>query len=262
MTNAPHSLTSEMRAALAWWELAGVDQDFSNDPTDWLKPKTTEQDLKRPTEVQTTKRSPQQDQSQTQGANASAAVERVDLLGDSPPLSLAEFQQYWREAPGLDAIGPRGRVPPRGPVEAELMVLVLDPEQQDSGRLLNGPRGRLLSNMLAAMGHVEDETYVASALPRHTPMADVETIAAAGMTAVTLHHIALAAPKRLIVLGANIPPLLGHESPNGILSLPEINQRLASVPLLIGQGLDSMMTMPRLKPRFWRRWIEWSANVP
>ncbi|EAQ30341.1 hypothetical protein NAP1_06175 [Erythrobacter sp. NAP1] len=141
------------------------------------------------------------------------------------------------------------------------MVLVLDPEERDSDRLLNGTCGQLLDRILTAMRLPEDAVYLASALPRHTPMADAATIAAAGMDAVTLHHISLVAPKRLIAFGSSIPPLLGHELTKDVSSLREINHEKRSVPLMVSEGLDAMMAMPRLKARFWRRWMEWSADL-
>ena len=113
--------------------------------------------------------------------------------------------------------------------------------------------------MLSAMGLNEQETYIASVLPRHTPMADTEQLAASGMDAVTMHHIMLAQPERILTFGANISSLFAHKLTKDGLSLREINQKQAQVPLLESQSLESMMTMPRLKARFWRRWIEWSA---
>jgi DNA polymerase len=139
------------------------------------------------------------------------------------------------------------------------MVLVIDPEEGDRERLLSGPQGRLLARILAAMRLADEAVYVASALPRHTPMADTAALAAGGMDSVTLHHIALVQPKRLVAFGANILPLLGHELTKDIVHLREINQNWGSIPLLANEGLDSLMSMPRLKARFWRRWIEWSA---
>lgn len=253
--NAPDSsLADQMHAALQWWQLAGVDCDFSEDATDWLAPAIEQAPEATPTA-----------QSQREAiATPSPEPEkpqRIDLLGPNPPTDLAAFQQYWLETPGLDAIGPRGRVAPRGPANAELMVLVIDPEERDGDRLLSGPQGRLLSRMLAAMGLDEEQTYIASALPRHTPMADTAALAASGMDSVVLHHVKLAAPKRLIAFGANIPPLVGVEPTKDILSLREINQNSLKTPLLVSEGLDSLMAMPRLKSRFWRRWMEWSADL-
>ncbi|MEL7218294.1 MAG: hypothetical protein AAGK01_07675, partial [Pseudomonadota bacterium] len=70
----------------------------------------------------------------------------------------------------------------------------------------------------------------------------------------------LAAPKRILALGGNILPLIGHDLPKDPQSLREINLVNPPMPLLVSKALDSMMAMPQLKARFWRRWIEWSAE--
>jgi hypothetical protein len=64
------------------------------------------------------------------------------------------------------------------------MVLVPQPEEHDRTALLEGPQGRLLGNILAAMGLDDSAVYLSSALPCHTPMADLAAIGASGMDAV------------------------------------------------------------------------------
>lgn len=253
MNAQPPSLATELDAALHWWQLAGVDCDFAEDATSWLSDPATDTVAEAPAERAL-------DKPGSRPEPQPPKIERADLLGPDPPADLDAFRKFWLEAPGLDAIGPRERVAPRGPANAELMVLVVDPEERDDDRLLDGPQGRLLSRMLAAMGIGEGEVYVASALPRHTPMADCTTLAATGMDAVVLHHIALAAPKRVMAFGTNILPLVGLELTKDILSLREINQKPGRLPLMVSEGLDSLMTMPRLKTKFWRRWIEWTGD--
>jgi DNA polymerase len=41
--------------------------------------------------------------------------------------------------------------------------------------------------------------------------------------------------------------------------LREINHNTGKVPVMVSETLDALMDMPRLKARFWRRWMEWSA---
>src|SRR3546814_19808883 len=60
------------------------------------------------------------------------------LLGSAPPQDLAAFRQWWLSEPGLDTIGPRGRIAPQGEAGAGLMVLVMDPEAGDSQSLPSG----------------------------------------------------------------------------------------------------------------------------
>jgi DNA polymerase len=87
-------------------------------------------------------------------------------------------------------------------------------------------------------------------------MADLDALAASGMDAVTAHHLALAAPQRLLVLGTALAPMLGAASKDG---LRKINHAAGTVPVLASETLEAMLHSPALKARFWRRWMEWSA---
>ncbi len=267
--NAPTSpIVDEFAAAMEWWKGAGVDLDFADDVTDWLE-KPVEQKAETPGEDAVQPSVKGQSRSENLQADVQkTARAKVDLFADERPADLAAFHEFWLGAPGLDGIGPRGRVPPRGPKNAKLMVLVVAPEDGDSTALLSGAQGRLLAKMLAAMQLPEDEVYLASALTRPTPMADTAELAQAGMADVLTEHIRLAEPQAVLALGANLLPLLGHEAPQDALFLQKINQKSSpennhnerSTPLLVSESLESLMASPRLKARFWRRWIEWSAN--
>ena len=140
------------------------------------------------------------------------------------------------------------------------MFLVMDPEEADSERLLSGPQGRLLARMLGAMGSNEADAYFASILPRHTPMADGAALVAAGLGEVLRRHVTLAKPERVLAFGTNILPLLGHDVAHDPQSLREINHEGQRTPLMLSEGLDSLLAMPRLKARFWHRWLDWTAN--
>jgi len=264
--NAPNNPSSgpiaeELAAAMEWWRSAGVDHDFTDDATAWFLSDEEE------TVSDATKEAGPGPSGEAQ-KRASAPTytpgkidsPRVDFLGDTPPADLDAFREFWLSAPGLDVIGPRGRVPPRGKAGAELMVLVVDPEETDMHSLLSGRQGRLLENILSAMGIAAQDVYFASALPRHTPMADTAAIAAGGMDAVLRYHIALVQPKRLIAFGAGLAAFLAQDVTNAETSLHEINHISPTPPALMSEGIDSLMDMPRLKARFWRRWIEWSAR--
>lgn len=260
MTVQNPSLTGEIAATLEWWRAAGVDLDFADDATAWLgdAPAQDAEALAQTAQDGNAIAGP--GNAQPQSPEALKPAGPVDLLGESPPTTLEQFHEFWLSAPGLDTIGPRGRITPRGTANPEVMVLVIDPEATDRDRLLSGPLGQLVANMLGAMGIDEDATYFASALPRHTPMPDTAAAAQAGLGAILSLHIRLVAPKRLIAFGSNILPLLQHGITSGECSLREINQNAPSGNLMVSEGLDSLMAMPRLKTKFWRRWIEWSAQ--
>lgn len=254
------TLSYELQAALDWWRLAGVDSDYVDDATDWLGSAGDQSAGEKPSGANNAKAKLQGSHPNQETAPEPVKPARVDLLGPNPPGDLAAFQEWWMSAPGLDTIGPRGRVAPRGVANPELMVLVIDPEQGDKDRLLSGPQGRLLTRIIAAMGINQESVYFASALPRHTPMADTASLAASGMDEITQFHVNLVNPQKVLALGAGIPPLLGHALTNDLSLLREINQTSTPRPLFVTEGLDAMMAMPRLKAKFWRRWIEWSVK--
>ena len=273
MTRHDLTLAREFEAALAWWQAAGVDCDFVDDATVWL----ADAPLTAPSagvagalrgQPGAASALPQSGKASSARAGTPlasppepAAIPRRDLLGDSPPADLAAFHAWWMQAPGLSPSSSFARVPPRGCAGAALMVLVPAPEAGDGDTLLSGPQGRLLANILAAMGLDESQTYIAAALPCHTPMADLAALAADGMDAVTAHHVGLVAPQRLLALGAGLGPMLGANTATGEHPLREINHAGRKTSAMLSETLDALMDMPRLKARFWRRWIEWSATV-
>lgn len=271
MTIADPSLARECEAALAWWRAAGVDCDFGDDATAWLSELPIGEASGSPMPTAGAARTAS-DLSTMQPALAAAGREqavhsaapsspapatlRRNLFGESPPQDLAAFRQWWMTAEAIDPARLYPRIAPRGTAGARLMVLVPQPEEQDRAQLLEGPQGRLLANILAAMGLDESQVYIAAALPCHTPMADLGALAAGGMDAVTAHHISLVAPEQLLVFGTGLGPMLGEaeEQP-----LRKINHASGKVRVMVSETLEALMEMPRLKARFWRRWIEWSA---
>ena len=260
MTAAPPSLARQMAAAFDWWRDAGVDYGFCDDATVWLYPDAADMETTGAAdhaEPALTKRDFSYDGDLARGADPAPAI---DLLGESPPTSLEEFHRFWLESLGLDTIGPRGRIAPRGAERAEVMILTVHPEETDRENLLSGPQGALLANFLVAAGIDAGQAYFASALPRHMAMADTAAIARSGITGVTLHHIELAQPKRIIAFGANILPLIGHDQAQDITAIRHIDHGGKITPLLVSEDLDSLMSMPRLKARFWKRWMGWSLS--
>ncbi len=140
------------------------------------------------------------------------------------------------------------------------MVLVPAPEEEDSQILLSGARGRLLANFLSAAGIAGDEVYFASALPRHTPLADWAELGRSGLGAVLLHHLALARPQRVLSFGRDILPLLGHDPAQKPASLREINHHAGSIPVLAERTLDYLLARPAARSGFWQRWLDWTDS--
>ena len=236
-------------AAVQWWRDAGVDLDVLDEAADWLAA----------TEVPG-------ETAATEAAAPAPVLPKAppppprERLGGDPagwPQDLAAFQAWWLTEPSLDAGQVEGRVAPRGAAGAEVMVLVDHPDSEDGERLLSGPRGRLLDAILSAWRVDQKATYVASLLPRHMPLPDWEGLQAAGLGELTLHHVALAAPKRLITFGSHVSSLLGHNPAKSAETLQQTYQVGANIPGLAAPGLETLMARPRGKPRLWQALLDW-----
>lgn len=249
---ANREFADALAGALDWWRDAGVDCDFLDEPQNWLAAR--EHSEQPPAQAK-----PNPDASSGRAARAPAPPPaRFDPA--ALPADLNAFTRWWLEAPLPGDERASGRIAPQGPADAPLMVLVEQPEGEDRDALLSGQQGRLLDAMLAAFGIRRDAVYLASALPRHTPAAEWGGLAELGLGQILTRHVALATPKRLLVLGGNILPLIGHELPQRAAALRQFNQEGRSIPMLASWGLPALRAQPRARQALWKAWLEWTAG--
>lgn len=245
-------LNAALTAALDWWRDAGIDHAFVDDPQDWLA---------------AARAAPEPAPMAPMKPLRELAAERADspaVVSVGPregwPQNLADFPAWWMAEPALAPAG-LPRAAPAGPQGAPLMVLVPMPAADDQQGLMTGKAGKLLDAMFTAMGIDRAQTYLASALPAHVPMADWGLLKQAGIGEVLLHHIALAAPQRLLILGpTGISALLGNDPPNLAQSLRGINQERGLIAAMSAWDLDAMLSRPALKAGLWARWLEWTGT--
>ncbi|MEO6040966.1 MAG: uracil-DNA glycosylase family protein [Croceibacterium sp.] len=245
MEPGPHlSLADSIAAAQGWWREAGVDLAFHDEPRAWLAPPPETRE--RPA-APVTGKAPQ--------APPAIGGDRAGW-----PRDLAAFPAWWMEEPSLDSGPSRGRVPPRGPHAAPLMIVVPMPEAEDREALLSGPQGRLVANMIRAMGFAPDQIYLASALPRHAPMPDWPQLAADGMGEILRHHVGLVAPERLLVLGNDVLPFLGHDWAQAAPAVSDLSILSRKLPVLSSYAPGRLVDHPRLRAELWRRWLDWTGT--
>ncbi|MDF8333916.1 hypothetical protein [Novosphingobium cyanobacteriorum] len=243
---AQNNITLAIKAALDWWREAGVDCDFVDDPQNWL--------------ARAAPAKPRTIQMAGPAADAAPPPPRVGGSPESWPTDLAEFRAWWLSDPSLAPSGLR-RVAPSGEAGADLMVLVAMPLADDGDTLFSGKAAPVIDAMLGAMGLDRSRTYCASALPARVAMPDWATLAAEGLGAVLAHHVALAAPRRLLVLGQkDISPLLGHDPAQSGPNLRSVDHEGGSVPAMAAADLELILGKGSSRAQLWNRWLDWTGN--
>jgi len=170
---------AEARSALAWWLEAGVDVAVQEEPRDWLKPAP---------------------------ARSKPAVETPPQSNLVQPTqeTLSELQDWLASSVQLPLAGAAAkRVLPHGPGEAAIMLLSDSPALEDAaaGQPIGGDAWKLTERMLAAIGIKADEAYSASLSCFHSPGARMSAADREACAEIARRHIALAKPKRLLLLG-------------------------------------------------------------
>ncbi|MCB2089688.1 MAG: uracil-DNA glycosylase family protein [Sphingomonadaceae bacterium] len=258
MTQQPTSsqLADEIAAALQWWREAGVEYDFTDEASGWLE-------AEAPQGPDASATAPPPPRPVPERPPIAPQVSQLAKIGGDRagwPTEFGAFAEWWLGEKSLDQGGINPRIAPVGNQGAKLMLLVEQPEAEDSDHLLSGPQGRLLGNMLLAMGLEREQCYIASALPRHMPLPDWPALHGAELAEITAHHIALARPERILAFGRNILPLLGHDMAQDPAALQLFNHEGTSIPALAAGSLESLLVHAGRRARFWRRWLEWTDD--
>lgn len=228
MNNAHSALISSY---LAWWSDAGIIDAVGDGACDWLSMpaatvslisgETKTGEIKpRPSKLNDAGEAVPEPQAVSIAAPARSASVRPARVTVPMPNDLAAFDQWLgntADLPGADwsAI----RLLPHGPADAPLMVLADAPDlvDFDAGQLLSGAAGRLLDAMLAAIGLKRDAVRVGSMALTRPIGGRLEGDEAKQLARIAMHHIALARPRNILLLGQQTCQLLTGEnvSPDG-----------------------------------------------
>jgi DNA polymerase len=167
---------AEAASTLRWWLQAGVDVAVAEVPRNWLERKAEPPNVRPP--------SPQA---------VAEALETLhlfrDWLGSAPSLPLA----------GAGAT----RILPHGQEAAPVMLIAEMPAREDAaeGRPIGGEAWELMTRMLAAIGIRAEDAYSATLSCFHTPGARLRSEELAECAQIARKHVALAKPRRLLLLG-------------------------------------------------------------
>jgi uracil-DNA glycosylase len=173
---------ADVRSLIAWWADAGVDQLVDEVPTAWLDRAAKKVELK------------------------SETIKATETVAPTPemPSDLVGFSHWLMALPVLTPICPPAqRLLASGNPTADLMILIDVPEPEDwaTGALLSGQAGALFDKMLAAIKRDRESVYIAAICPGRPPGGSITEELLVELAPLARQHIALAAPKRLWLMG-------------------------------------------------------------
>ncbi|WP_088366841.1 uracil-DNA glycosylase [Sphingomonas dokdonensis] len=174
-------------SAMEWWRDAGVDVLVGDEPFDWLAPEPADQVVALPPP--------------SHAPAAAPAAPAPAIPGETLPGTMAELLAWRIGASAPEAGWNTALVPATGPADADLMILIDCPERDAADSLLGGAAGRLFDRMLAAIGRSRADVHLASLCAARPAAGRLPRDMEARLAEIARHHVGLAAPKRLLVMG-------------------------------------------------------------
>jgi len=214
---------------LGWWLEAGVDAPVGEGPRDWLR-----------------KAPPPDSAPVAAPAPVPGGAERPSLA------SLDDYQSWLREGLDLPLFqAGAGRALPHGPAQAPLMIVSDLPEREGAaeGRPITGQAWALTEKMLAAIGFTPDQVYVAALACFPAPAGRLDPGLAAECGEEIRRHVALAAPRRLLLLGEGPARALTGQ---GLVQARGKIHRFDHIPAVVTFHPRQLLSHPPHKAHAWR----------
>ena len=224
---------------IGWWLDAGVDTLVAERPREWLRQSS-------PVEVASDEPEPPL-MPDMGDAGASAPQGGRGALS-----SLEEFHGWLREGSDLPLFqAGAARALPHGPASAEIMLVADLPDRECAaeGRPIGGAAWELTTRMLAAIGFMPEQAYVASLACFPAPAKRLDPRIAAQCVEDMKRHIALVAPQRLLLLGDGPAKALTGQ---GIVQARGRIHRVDHVPTVATFHPRQLLQRPSDKAYAWR----------
>ncbi len=207
-----------------WWSLAGVDALVGEQSAGWLVAPPANDAAAKPKRIV---------HEEPELPPLPAALQRQDIPEAAETKGPVVFPDDWNEfqawlANGDDVPGSQWdarRILPAGDAGAPLMLLTAWPEidDQQDGTLFSGAAGQLLDAMLRAIGMARADCYVASLAVTRPAGGRCDGNEAAELDRLLWHHLWLARPGRLLLIGGDIVRMAAAST------LPDVRGKLLNI---------------------------------
>ncbi|MDB5681267.1 MAG: uracil-DNA glycosylase, partial [Sphingomonas bacterium] len=184
-----------------------------------------------------------------------AAVREEAVEAPRLPDTLAAFAE-WRLGPAAPEASWSGQaLGTQGDIASGLMIVVDMPDREDdaAGALLSGSAGRLFDRMLAAIGRDRNSVYLTALAVKRPPAGRVADEIGQKLEALIRHHLALAAPKRVLALGnAASRAIMGLDVANARGSLRVVNHDKGTSEVVASFHPRFLLERPAAKADAWK----------
>lgn len=221
---------AQAASILGWWLDAGVDVAIAETPRNWLK--------KAPLA--------------TTASAASSEATPASAPSATSPSTLEAFHNWLAQASDLPLFhAGAARALPHGPANAAIMLVSDLPGRECAaeGRPIGGEAWQLTARMLAAIGFKPDEAYVASLACFPAPGQRIDAANLEQCAETMRRHIALVAPKRLLLFGDGPARALLGQS---VVQARGRIHRLGGIPAVATLHPRQLLGRPSDKAHAWR----------
>lgn len=232
--------TDAAESYLNWWQLAGVDYHYSDEPQPFLAP---------PAPISTPEVIADSRETMSQ-----AAPVRLADIGPLPD-TLEAFYEWLATTPTLPGLNwSQYRILPRGNPGSRIMVISDCPDGADmeQRQLFSGGSGKLLTAMLKAIDISLDDVVLTPFSYTRPPGGRIDSENGRSLTTIMLHHIKLLQPKRLLLLGDKTSrALVGTDLREARGWLREVNYDGAKVASVVTFHPRFLLERPQFKREAW-----------
>jgi uracil-DNA glycosylase len=249
----PSEAASQKAATfIDYWKMMGVDYLVEDAPVSWL--------VEHEIAAETRPEMPQHQSAEEQAPNARPV--HTPAAPPKPTAAAAEWPASLEDL--LSAIAAGAPLPgnqygggcaaPAGIENPAIMIIsdLPDIDEVDAGRLGAGAAGRLLANMVRAMGHDITGCYLTALATTRPASGDLPDNAAQNLVPFMMHQIQLMKPASVLILGsAACSALLGAELMTARGSLHYFNHNVQKVSAVTTFHPRTLMARPILKAQAW-----------